>query len=227
MKERFDKLIPKYSRIPLVLVVLFNISAYYLTRPINVHLEHYSLETAIDRALPFVPEFIYIYILAYLQWVIGYIVIARESRENCYRFLTAEMVAKIICMVFYIVYPTAIVLPELSGGSFSELVTGLIYSADIPNNLFPSVHCLASYMCFRGVIKAKKVGFAYKIGSLIFAILVFLSTVFVKQHYFVDIIGGIVVVELGILLTDLFKLNKILPKVNKIASKFRGGNYYE
>lgn len=227
MKDRLSSIIPKYARLPLLTVVIVNILVYFFSRLINVNLEHHFLGTFIDDAIPFLPEFIIIYVLAYLQWIVCYIIISRESRKRCYYYMTAEIVAKILCFFFYIFYPTAILRPEIAGGGFFNNFTGLIYSLDIPNNLFPSVHCLASYMCFRGAITLKNVGKGYKTATLIFSLLVFASTVFVKQHFFIDIFGGIIAVEIGILLTRLLKLDKIFPKLNRLASKLRGGNYYE
>ncbi len=227
MRTFFEKVMPRYSRIPLLMVLIINILVYYFSRLININLEHHSLEIWIDRELPFLPEFIVIYVLAYVQWIVGYIVISRESRKSCYKYMSAEIVAKLICCVFYIFYPTAIARPEITDGGIFNWMTSLIFAFDPANNLFPSVHCLASYLCFRGAISAKKVGLSYKIVNLVFAILVFLSTVFVKQHFFVDIFGGIIVVEVGILLVRLFKIDRIFIKINQTASKIRGGNYYE
>ena len=60
----------------------------------------------------------------------------------------------------------------------------------------------------------KKVPKGYKIGMFIFTLLVCMSTVFVKQHVFIDIIGGILVVEFGLFLTSKFHLGKIWNKIN-------------
>ena len=42
----------------------------------------------------------------------------------------------------------------------------------------------------------------------VLAILICMSTVFVKQHVFVDIIGGIVVAEIGLFLSKTFNLGR-------------------
>ena len=62
----------------------------------------------------------------------------------------------------------------------------------------------------------KKPNLGIKISALIIAMLVFLSVLFTKQHYFIDIIGGIAVVEIGIFISVNLKLSdKILRKVSK------------
>ncbi|CCY70604.1 uncharacterized protein BN508_01112 [Eubacterium sp. CAG:161] len=91
-------------------------------------------------------------------------------------------------------------------------MTNLIYTLDSPDNLFPSIHCLESWVCFRGAMRCKKVGKVYKVIMLILALLVFASTVMVKQHVFVDIIGAILVVEIGLALAKRLNIYKKLDK---------------
>lgn len=47
----------------------------------------------------------------------------------------------------------------------------------------------------------------------VLAILICMSTVFVKQHVFVDIIGGIVVAEIGLFLSKKFSLGRAYDAV--------------
>lgn len=54
----------------------------------------------------------------------------------------------------------------------------------------------------------KKVHPMYSKVWFVLAILICMSTVFVKQHVFVDIIGGIVVAEIGLFLSKKFNLGR-------------------
>ena len=60
-------------------------------------------------------------------------------------------------------------------------------------NLFPSYHCLISMCCYLGVRKRPEISKGYKVYSFIMTILICMSTVFIKQHYFLDIVGGLAV----------------------------------
>ncbi len=91
--------------------------------------------------------------------------------------------------------------PEIVDGNVFDWMTSVIYQIDQPNNLFPSIHCLESWIIARAAFKQKKTSKAYAYVMLILTILVFASTVLVKQHVFVDIIGGIAVVEIGLFLS--------------------------
>ena len=68
-----------------------------------------------------------------------------------------------------------------------------IYFMDEPYNLFPSIHCLASLMCYLGIRKCDDIPRWYKAATLLFAILIFASTQFTKQHYIVDVVGGVAI----------------------------------
>ena len=78
-------------------------------------------------------------------------------------------------------------------GIFNKLLA-VIYGADgsdIAFNLFPSYHCLISFYCYLGVRKQPEISKGFRIYSLVMAILISFSTVFTKQHYILDVAGGI------------------------------------
>lgn len=218
MKRKINQIIPRYAYFPLLAMVIMNIVVYNGSKIFTNSFYHYNASIFIDQYIPFVPFFISFYILAYVQWIIGYIVIAREDKKTCFQFCTAELIAKLLCLFFFFVFPTTIVRPEVTGSGINEILTRFIYSADAPVNLFPSIHCLESWMCFRGALHLKKVSKKYKFGMFVFTIFVCLSTVFVKQHVFLDIIGGILVVEVGIFLTKKFHLGTKLEKIGNRSS---------
>lgn len=219
MNTNKPKLIPKYAYIPLITMVLMNFLVYSGSKFITNSFPHYNASLLIDKLIPFLPIFISVYILAYVQWIVGYIVIAREEKNVCYQVCTAEIIAKLCCLFFFFVFPTTIVRPLIVGNGIWENLTRFIYSMDEPVNLFPSIHCLESWMCFRATLSLKKVSKGYKISMFIFTILVCLSTVFVKQHVFIDIIGGILVVEFGLFLAKKFQLGKVWDKINLLVFK--------
>lgn len=200
MKKLLNYIVPKYAYVPLLLAMLMNFIAYYCTPLITNSMIHYDASIFVDNYIPFFPFFILFYLFAYVQWVIGYIMIARESRTVCYYVILADIIAKILCLIFFLIFPTTIVRPAVSSDNFWLSLTNFIYQLDAPINLFPSIHCLESWICFRGSVLLKKVPKWYKYFMFITTILVCLSTVFVKQHVLLDVIGGILVVEIGLVI---------------------------
>ena len=176
------------------------------------------ISTALDDALPRIPAFILIYVLAYVQWVVAYIVITRDSREHCCRFVSGELTSKFIAMGILLIYPTTFQRPPVEVTNFTTWVMSLIYKSDTPTNLFPSMHCVASWFCFRGSLGLKKMPKWYAWVQGFFSLLVFASVLLVKQHVWPDILGGIAVAELGILLARLLHAEHWIEKLSSARS---------
>lgn len=210
--------IPTYSIIPLAAVLFINFLAYFASRLITRGFVHYDFSLPIDRAIPFVPAFSVIYVLAYAQWVIGYILIARESRDFCYRVLSGEIISKLICLVLFLVLPTTMVRADIVSNDFFSTLTKYIYLLDTPDNLFPSLHCLFSWLCFRSAMQMKKTGKWYVYFGLIFSLLVFASTVLIKQHVVVDVIAGVIVCEIGQFIARKTNSGRIFDRIGSLVS---------
>ena len=214
LKKHLLKIMPAYSWFMLSIMVLFNCITYFGTRIFTTGLKHYSVILPLDKMLPFIPFFIAFYILAYVQWITGYIIIGRQEKHICIRIFTGELIAKAIALICFVIFPTTIegFRPEaasLYGHGIWHELTAYIYSLDAPDNLFPSIHCLESWVCLRGTLKIKNVPKWYACLMVIMTLLVFASTVLVKQHVLIDIAGGVIAVEIG-----MFIANKITAKID-------------
>lgn len=197
MKEKMKKLISAYSYmiLPLLACLAVNFLVYSIIAPMTDSWKHYDLTTAFDRAVPVIPEFVIIYLGCYIFWVVNYILIAAQGKEYCYRFTTADIMARLPCLLFFLILPTTNVRPVLTDGGIWELILQFVYDMDAPTRLFPSIHCLVSWFCYIGIRGRKNIPKWYQIFSCIFALLVCASTQFTKQHYIVDVFGGIIIAE--------------------------------
>ena len=70
------------------------------------------------------------------------------------------------------------------------------------------------WFAWQGLLPCKKVPRAYKIFSFVFVGLVFCSVLFTKQHVLVDIIGGVLVAEVGFLLEKIIPITKLYEGMN-------------
>ena len=203
--EKIYKIIPRYAFLPMIISLLINFCAYFLSRLFTANLQHKNISTKADAAIPFVKEFMIIYMLAYVVWIVGFIVIGRENRKVCYQIFSAEQIAKIICLMFFVLMPTTMIRPNVIGNGWIDIFCRVVYENDqvishgkeIADNLFPSLHCLESWVCFRGALKSKKMGNIYKVTMGICALLIFASTLLVKQHVIYDVLGGVLVFEIA------------------------------
>ena len=221
IRQAIDWILPSYARIPLVLLVIINLSVYEGTQFLMMHAKHWDLSLSLDARIPFRPAWIVIYILAYLQWAVGYVLIARENQAHCNRVIAGELIAKLICMLIFLALPTCIDRPKVEGGGVFAALTRMIFAADLPGNLFPSIHCLESWICFRGAIGMKRVPRWYAPAMLMLTLLVCASTVLVKQHVLMDIPAAILVAELGLWLSGRFRAGRLLDRVE--AARLRRG----
>lgn len=189
-----ERIIPKYAFFSLISCFVFNCIIYWSTQILCSGRYHYDFTTGFDRAVPFRPEWVIIYIGSFLFWGIGYAVISRKNtKEFWFRFVTADLISRVVCGAIFVILPTTNVRPELADSGFFNEAMKFIHFMDQPYNLFPSIHCLVSIMCYLGVMGNKKVSRVYRIFALGFAILIFISTQLTKQHYIVDIAGGVAV----------------------------------
>lgn len=84
--------------------------------------------------------------------------------------------------------------PEMHG--FGVRLMQFWYSldgGDMAYNLLPSFHCINSTISYLGVARRPEVPKWYRGYSLVMTLLIYASTLFVKQHFFLDVISGIAV----------------------------------
>lgn len=189
------KAIPLYSFLPIIFCFLFNNLVYVGARLIAGDWYHYQLESSLDRWIPLIPETLVIYLGCYLFWMVNYTLIARQEKQRVYQFFAADFLSRCICLLFFLAFPTTNVRPELDDAGFWNMAMALLYTVDAADNLFPSIHCLVSWLCFVGIRGRKDIPRWYRVFSCMMAILVFVSTLTTKQHVLIDVAGGVVLAE--------------------------------
>ena len=205
MKKWIQKLLPDYAIRPLILALAANFIIYFGVSQLRDHLTFHSLTLPVDDRIPFFAPFIIFYILAYVQWIINYLLIAREGKAFCYHFIYGDVISKLFCLVFFLFFPTTLVRPKVTGHSICDQLVRLVYQIDAPVNLFPSIHCLESWCCIHAALRMKETPRWYLPITIMMSFCVFASTLLVKQHVFVDIFGGILVFEAGYYLARKIK----------------------
>lgn len=193
--SRIRHFIPSYAVFPLFLTLLWNQTVYYGARIIAADFPHYDLTTHFDRLIPVVPFFTSIYFLSFPFWAISYILCVRISRDHAMTLLCGDFLAKGVCLIFFLLLPTTNVRPEIAGRGIWETLLLWLYRTDSPDNLFPSIHCLVSWLCFAGMRRQPTVPLICQAATLLMALLVFLSTLFTRQHVTADILGAVAIGE--------------------------------
>jgi membrane-associated phospholipid phosphatase len=177
-------------RVPAAMVLLVALIPLYVLIPAFFPPRtRYVPELALDRAWPLVPAWAVVYGALYLFVILLPMFVVRQHeliRRTVHAYLLV-WIAAYVC--FFVVYPTVALRPdEVTGEGFAVWGLRALYASDPPYNCFPSLHVAHSFVsalaCFR---VHRPVG----ILAMIVATLVALSTLFTKQHYVLDVIGGV------------------------------------
>lgn len=162
----------------------------------------HTITTFVDKIIPFNEWFIIPYVYWYFH-IAGLLIIFIFKMDNkqYLKVLGSLILGEIICCVIFYFYPTAINRQVITNDGILNSLVKLIYANDNPGNCFPSLHVLntviLSYFFF-DVSKNKLLRFL----TVTFCFLIILSTMFIKQHYFLDAVSAI---ALGSALYILFK----------------------
>ena len=205
-EKRRKILLPPYAWGCLGVCLFVQTLVFFFTRPLLPYLPSYKISLSLDAAIPFIPEWVSVYCLAFLSWAVSAVIILAQGKARAYRFTSAYATAMLLSGVIFLSWPLTIERPQVEGTGFLRDLLRYIYQADEPNNLFPSLHVLASYFCWRGLWGCSHIPRWFKGFNFVFLILVCLSVVFIKQHLSIDIPGGIIVGEMGIQLSRLLPL---------------------
>ncbi|MBP5159414.1 MAG: phosphatase PAP2 family protein, partial [Lachnospiraceae bacterium] len=98
----------------------------------------------------------------------------------------------------------------------SSWLLNVIYFFDLPNNLFPSIHSLKSWLCFAAVRDERRVPAWFKGFSFVLAVLICVSTLYTKQHVAADALAGVFVAEVFWQLAPVLGFNKVYVSLNEI-----------
>jgi len=142
-----------------------------------------------EKQIPFIPQTGWIYTSDYVYlMVMTYLLRKKPIDRYFWSFLTLNS----INFSFYIAYPT--IFPRenfpIESINFGNLALHLARLVDAPTNCFPSSHIGA---CMLGALFLLTISRKHFFIFLTWAALISLSTLTVKQHYIIDIPGGIIV----------------------------------
>lgn len=196
------QIVPRIMWLPLVLTLVCNSIAYNGTRLFMSDKVHYNLSNALDDRIPFVPWTVTIYLGCYVFWVVNYVIGCRQNREEAFRFLSADLLTKLVCFLCFLFLPTTNTRPVIEGSGIWDECMKLLYQLDAADNLFPSIHCLTSWFCFIAVRKNEKVPKWYRFASLFMALSVCVSTLTTKQHVLIDVAAGVAIAEISYLFVE-------------------------
>ncbi len=144
----------------------------------------------IDQMIPFVPWTFLIYTSDYL--LIFLVVILLKRKEQVHAFARMAFGVLICCGLFFFFLPTAYPRPlyPTVKNFFVANAMRFIQIMDNPTNCFPSLHIALTGVATWAV---RFVGRKTYLGFELWTLAIYVSTLTTKQHYFLDILGGFIV----------------------------------
>lgn len=150
----------------------------------------YNLRTDIDSYIPLLPLFVIPYLFGLIFWIFTILKINLSKDERLIKeFNLMLIIASIVSVAIYILIPTFVTRPVVTGTDIFSDILRFIYSNDQVYNAAPSGHTFYTILCYVGLNRLVP-GKKYLWGIL--SILIIISTVLTKQHNFLDIVIGIV-----------------------------------
>jgi membrane-associated phospholipid phosphatase len=155
----------------------------------SAQLPSHDLTLSVDRSIPFVPEFVWIYLLGYIYPLLPLLAVKDWHRFNT--SVLAVMLGNMVAYTAYFLLPVSFPVPAMTAG-LSAKVLGFHNWLDFhPGaNKIPSFHVASvwiSYLaCRRQRLRRWGDGAVFAGAAL-----VTLSTLFVKKHLVLDVVAGV------------------------------------
>lgn len=184
---------PRFSHLKWLLGWVFYFAAYFLTEALipveNCHVIH----CALDDLIPFCEYFVIPYVFWYILIVgslLYFLLYNVESFKNLQKYF---IVTQVVAVIVYIVYPNCQNLrPEtFANENIFTWMVGFLYSADTNTGVCPSLHCAYSIGIASVWLKENGISKWFKALIVALAILICMSTAFIKQHSVLDFVAAI------------------------------------
>ena len=164
----------------------------YVTSEIYYALNHgpnvIFLRSPLDDLIPVVPPFVIPYV-SLEPFIYASLVLLLLFRTRIFQSAALTMIAAwFVSYFFYFFLQSYIERPTLTGTDPLTQMIRDVYASDHPYNDFPSLHTsLSTILAIHWWRVGKRIG----IPVAVWVALIVMSTVFVKQHYVADVIGGL------------------------------------
>lgn len=184
---------PQFSHLKLLLGWVIYFLLYFLTENLipveNCHVIHCGL----DDIIPFCEWFLLPYVFWYVLTVFSLGYFALYNVDSFKKLQTYIIITQAVAMAVYIIYPNCQNLrpAEFPRENFLTDCIGYIYAFDTNTGVCPSLHCAYSVGIASVWIREREASWIWKAFVVISAVLICLSTMFIKQHSAVDFFAAL------------------------------------
>lgn len=183
----------------------------------NSNVKVHSLVTDIDRSLPFVKVFIIPYVTWYVFVYVVFAYVYFKNKQVYRKALLTYVICMIISFTVYFLFQTTVPRPEIFGYDILTDMVRFVYTSDKPFNCFPSIHCMSCYIIIKTIITINANSTKDKRVNLLICImsaLIMVSTLLVKQHVLLDLIGAVLLGNIVFKIVFKFSNNRFFKRDN-------------
>lgn len=178
----------------LILVLIFQASVYCITKIFQR--SPMSLNNYFDNMIPFIPYFVIFYITWFPLLFLVPLLVLKYDKKVFDRYIVTIFIFAIFEGIMFILLPTTMEREVFDVTNISTFIINFIYMMDKPVNLFPSAHCGFAILFIMSVFDVKEIKSKYKMLIIVISILIILSTLFIKQHVIVDVLGSLIIIPI-------------------------------
>lgn len=183
---------PQFSHLKLLLGWIVYFILFVLTENLIPAEDCTPMHCWLDDVIPFCEAFVIPYVFWYLLIIgsLGYFLLYDiDSFRNLQKFI---ILTQLIAMAIYIIFPSRQDLrpAEFPRDNVLTSLVGLIYSVDTNTGVCPSLHVAYSIGIASAWLKEKTASLPFKAFIVFCAVIISLSTAFIKQHSVVDIFAA-------------------------------------
>ncbi len=184
---------PEFAHLKLLLGWLVYFAFYFLTENLIPVERCHLIHSRLDELIPFNEFFFIPYCFWYLLIVISLGYFALYDIPNFRNLQIYIIITQVVAMAVYILYPSYQDLrpTEFVRDNFFTHLAALIYRADTPTGVCPSLHVAYSLGIGSCWLKEKQASKLWKAFVVFSVITISLSTAVVKQHSVIDIAAAL------------------------------------
>ncbi len=184
---------PRFAHIKLLAGWLFYFSMYFITENLIPAERCHVIHCALDDLIPFKEGFLILYCYWYVLLVGSLLYFFLYDIPAFRRLSVYIIITQVVAMTIYVVWPSIQMLrpDHFARDNALTRLMAFIYRFDTPTGVCPSLHVAYSMGIASVWCRKKDACRAWKGIAVVSAVMISISTAYVKQHSVVDIFAAI------------------------------------
>ena len=188
MKKLFKDFEWKAFSIPIKLVI---IQAFFFFIVKIFQSDPNYIGNAIDDKIPFSVWWIIPYCIWFILLFFVPIYYYYKDKKLLSTYSASYIICALLADVVFLIYPTIVHRPEVVCEDAISCLAHVIFFFDTPPiNCLPSMHCAIATLFILSSFSSKKISYKFRIPIFIISIIIMYATLGIKQHVFIDLITG-------------------------------------